>query len=272
MGGAFQTSRDIFEHPIWQDIPKFRIFFFIVGNAVFSEAGAKVGGILVKRGQYLRSYRNLQDDLAYIENRAVKKYSLSVIKRKIDSLVKENRLKMEEAELGTLFTVVNYEQYQGLDNYKKDNLERSENAVRTEMERSWNNNKNVEEGKEGINVVVNNTPADEKESFESTDHIADYFMVKRGKPGQAPKVSDYHAIKAVLDAGVGVQEIINGIDRCFSSYKPENAGDSINSFNYCKKPILNNFYRNKARKEAKHERHTGRDGRSGPDEYEELSL
>lgn len=149
MGGAFQTSRDIFRNPIWQDIPKFRLFFFIVGNAVFSKEGVRVGNIVVKRGQFLRSYRNLRDDLEYIENRAVKKYSTSVIKRKIDSLVKEERLKIEDTELGTLFTVVNYDHYQVLDNYKKQPgtaLEQRENRDGTALEQGWNNNKNVEEG------------------------------------------------------------------------------------------------------------------------------
>lgn len=141
--GAFQTSRNIFENPIWNDIPKFRIFFYIYGNAVFSKEGATVAGMKLERGQFLRSYRNLREDLQYLENRSIKKYSLSVIKRKIDSLVEENRLKIEDTELGTLFTVVNYEQYQGLDNYKNDNLERRKNADGTELERSWNNNKNV---------------------------------------------------------------------------------------------------------------------------------
>ncbi|MEK5108191.1 DnaD domain protein [Cytobacillus sp. FSL K6-0129] len=143
MKGAFQTSREIFENPIWNDIPKFRIFFYIYGNAVFSKEGTTVAGMHLKRGQFLRSYRNLRDDLAYVENRSVKQYSLSVIKRKVDSLVKENRLKIEETELGTLFTVINYEQYQGFEHYKNSNLERSENALGTGMERSENNNKNV---------------------------------------------------------------------------------------------------------------------------------
>lgn len=142
MKGAFQTSREIFENPIWTDIPKFRIFFYIYGNAVFAKEGTTVAGMHLKRGQFLRSYRNLREDLAYIENRSVKKYSLAVIKRKIDSLVKENRLKTEESELGTLFTVVNYEIYQGLDNYKKENLEQRWNADGTELEQGWNNNKN----------------------------------------------------------------------------------------------------------------------------------
>jgi hypothetical protein len=151
MGGAFQTSRDIFNNPIWQDIPKFRIFFFIVGNAVFSHDGVKIGNILVKRGQFLRSYRNLADDLQYIENRSVKKYSISVISRKIDQLVKEERLKIEDTELGTLFTVVNYEIYQGFDHYKKQELgtelEQSWNDEGTELEQKRNNNNNVKKVK-----------------------------------------------------------------------------------------------------------------------------
>jgi hypothetical protein len=154
MGGAFQASRDIFSHPIWQDIPKFRIFFYIVGNAVFSKEGYRVDQVKVGRGQYLRSYRNLRDDLEYIENRSIKKYSLSLIDRKIKQLVKEERLKIESTELGTLFTVVNYAVYQGLDNYKKTNengertqREQKQNSDGTQREQKQNNNKNVEECK-----------------------------------------------------------------------------------------------------------------------------
>lgn len=51
LGGAFQVSRQIFENPIWQDVIKFRLFFYIVGNAVFSESGVRVGGIALQRGQ-----------------------------------------------------------------------------------------------------------------------------------------------------------------------------------------------------------------------------
>ncbi|WP_105101354.1 DnaD domain-containing protein [Microbulbifer pacificus] len=155
MKGAFQTSREIFENPIWNDIPKFRIFFYIYGNAVFAKEGTTVAGMHLKRGQYLRSFRNLQEDLTFVENRSVKKYSLSVIKNKVDQLVKENRLKIEGTELGTLFTVVNYESYQGFDNYKKQNLERSENGERTQSERSENNNKNVNKDK---NVAAEENP------------------------------------------------------------------------------------------------------------------
>lgn len=150
MAGAFQISREIFENPIWQDVIKFRIFFFIVGNAVFAEEGVTIQNIHVKRGQFLRSYRNLVNDLEYLDNRSLKKYSISVISKKIDQLVKEERLKIESTELGTLFTVINYDEYQGFERYKKESensprteREQPENGARTERERSENNNKNV---------------------------------------------------------------------------------------------------------------------------------
>lgn len=145
MGGAFQTSREIFKHPIWNDVIKFRLFFFIVGNAVFSDKGVRVGHITLKRGQFLRSYRNLAIDLEYLDNRSIKKYSTSVLKKKVDQLVKEERLKVEDTELGTLFTVVNYAMYQGFDHYKIQ----TENSARTEREqRENNNNKDNKEKKE----------------------------------------------------------------------------------------------------------------------------
>lgn len=147
MGGAFQTSREIFNNPIWQDVIKFRLFFYIVGNAVFSEEGVKQGSILVKRGQYLRSYRNLAADLEYLENKTLKRYSISVIKKKIDQLVSEERLKIEETELGTLFTVVNYALYQGFEHYRTHNREHCENTPRTLREHSENNNKKVNKDK-----------------------------------------------------------------------------------------------------------------------------
>lgn len=143
MGGAFLTSREIFDNPIWQDVQKFRIFFYIYGNAVFAEEGVRIGDLTVNRGQFLRSYRNLAKDLEYIENRAVKSYSVSTISRKVDNLVKENRLKVEDTEFGTLFTVVNYQQYQGFEQYKRGNLEQTRNSDGTEMEQRRNNNKKV---------------------------------------------------------------------------------------------------------------------------------
>lgn len=175
MKGAFQTSREIFENPIWNDIPKFRIFFFIVGNAVFSREGIKKGDIHIGRGQFLRSYRNLRSDLEYIENRSVKKYSLSLIKRKVEQLVKEERLKAEDTELGTLFTVVNYALYQGLDNYKNNN----ENAERTNSERNENNSGTLREQTQNNNKNVKNVKNDKEDTHLQIENLRQRYSANQ---------------------------------------------------------------------------------------------
>lgn len=140
MAGVFQVDREIFDNSIWQNPAEFRLFFYILGNAVWSEEGVKCGDLLVQRGQYLRSYRKLREDLMYVENNAIKYYSLSHIKKLTDKLVVDGRIEKKDTELGTLFTVVNYCKYQWLQGVKEDNQERRKNGARTEREQNENNN------------------------------------------------------------------------------------------------------------------------------------
>lgn len=170
MAGAFQTSRDIFENPIWQNVVEFRLFFLIYGKAIFSEEGYVQSGVKLEKGQWVRSYRNIQSDLEYIENRSVKRYSLSTIKRAVDHLIKDERIKIEQCELGTLFTVLNYARYQGLENYRNynENAERTENERRengneTERERQRNNNKKGNKDKECKEGIDSTSDIDIKE-------------------------------------------------------------------------------------------------------------
>ncbi|ELQ0516550.1 hypothetical protein R2D92_000001, partial [Listeria monocytogenes] len=105
------------------------------------------GGIQIGRGQYLRSFRNLREDLLYYDNNAEKFYSLSTIKEKIDELVREERLEITTTKLGTLFTVRNYALYQDLNNYSGTSSERLPNSHRTATEQPPNNKKNVKKDK-----------------------------------------------------------------------------------------------------------------------------
>lgn len=189
--GAFQISRTIFSSDIWNDIPKFRIFFYILGKAVFSEDGVMVAGIRLERGQYLRSMRGLQDDLAYKEGRgnAIKKYPLPTIHRKIKSLVNEGRIEVKSTEYGTLFTVVNYALYQGLSNYKNGSVEQQRNSYGTAMEQQWNNNKNDKNDKNDKDMSRS------KLKFE-THHLQlanlMYKEIKRNNPNaREPNLEDW---------------------------------------------------------------------------------
>jgi len=174
--GKFQTNRSIFSHGIWQNITEFRIFFYLYGSAVFSEEGVTYGDVHIKRGQLLKSYRALQDALAYIENHTVKKYSISTIKRTVDKLVKQGRITIEAIELGTLFTILNYEMYQGFDGLDNTGLgtptelgtdaehlqpsdgpafaEQTHGSGGTDAEQMRNNNKKDKNVKENILVPV----------------------------------------------------------------------------------------------------------------------
>lgn len=207
MKGAFQTSREIFENPIWNDVIKFRIFFYIYGNAVFAKEGTRVGDIHLKRGQYLRSYRNLQKDLTYMEKRAFKTYSISTIESKIKQLVKENRIQIESTDYGTLFTVLNYEEYQGFERYQKSSSEQQPNSNRTATERHPNNNKNVNKDKNKDSL----SPKDDQKEKVDYGKFIEWFNQKSGKRFKNVE-SNRKIIRARVNEGYSKSELAKVVE------------------------------------------------------------
>ncbi|WP_052807138.1 hypothetical protein [Risungbinella massiliensis] len=114
MGGFFKIYREIFQHEIFKDELGFRLFMLIMGNAVYEKEGIEHKGMHLQRGQWVRSYRRLASDLERKEGRGYKKPSISTIKRVVDRLIKSHLVTISETDNGTLFTVVNYEKYQGV--------------------------------------------------------------------------------------------------------------------------------------------------------------
>lgn len=204
VNGAFQTSREIFESTIWTDVIKFRIFFYIYGNAVFAKDGVDVAGIHLKRGQYLRSYRNLLKDLEYTEKRHIKMYSINTLKRKIESLSKENRIVFESTDYGTLFTVVNYEMYQGFERYTKQMSDTATDTPSdTASEQQVNNNK--KDNKDNNNNTTssdNNGASKVEQNFE---------LLWKLYPRKEGKDVARKAYKRAIKNGATNKEIQNGI-------------------------------------------------------------
>ena len=159
MEGWLKFHRKIFENGLWKNPFDLRVFLWLVGNAVHTEAGVRYGDIKIGRGQILRSYRKLQQDLEYVENRQIKTPSLSTIKRSIERLVSSQRIVECGTELGTLFTIINYEKYQQNDS-KNKTFEGGSDSEETELgtelgtlaEQQRNNNKNDKTEKELINT------------------------------------------------------------------------------------------------------------------------
>ncbi|WAA10820.1 DnaD domain-containing protein [Fervidibacillus albus] len=133
MSGWIKLHRDIFDSDIWHDVTTFRLFIYLIGQASHKD-GMKVGGIELKRGQYIRSYRKLADDLSYKEGRGYKKYSLSTIKNSVNKLVTAERVNVQETELGTLFTIINYSKYQDFEEENGESPNTQIEKVRTNTE------------------------------------------------------------------------------------------------------------------------------------------
>lgn len=147
----------------------------ILGNAVFSQDGVEIDGVVVKRGQWFRSYRKLQEDLAYQEGRTIKKPGLATLKRAVKRLEDLDMIKTtiiyenggtrcgtgSGTVRGTLFEVVNYAKYQGFSG--PENLLRngSRNAMRNAM-RNKNNN------------VLNNNELNNKATTTGEDPVTFY--------------------------------------------------------------------------------------------------
>ena len=137
MQGWFKLHRELFDSDIWHDANTFRLFVFLIAKASHQD-GVKIKGRILKRGQYIRSYRKLADDLAYKEGRGFKTLSLSTIKKCVSKLIEAERVNVEETELGTLFTIVNYARYQDSEDTKKESANAENEEVRTNSELTAN--------------------------------------------------------------------------------------------------------------------------------------
>lgn len=137
MQGWFKLHRELFDSDIWHDANTFRLFVFLIAKASHQD-GVKIKGRILKRGQYIRSYRKLADDLSYKEGRGFKTLSLSTIKKCVSKLVEDERVNVEETELGTLFTIVNYARYQDSEDAKKESANAQNEEVRTNSELTAN--------------------------------------------------------------------------------------------------------------------------------------
>ncbi|QBX91050.1 DNA replication protein [Phage Altai3] len=175
-GNFFLVYRKIFHHEIFRDQLGFRLFMLILGNAVFSHDGVEIDGVVVKRGQWFRSYRKLQDDLAYKDGRSIKKPGLATLKRAVKRLedlgmIKTTVIYEEDSGTrcgtgsgtvcGTLFEVVNYAKYQGFSGHENLSRNASRNAMRNASRNKNNNvlNNNV------LNNKATTTTGEEPISF-----------------------------------------------------------------------------------------------------------
>lgn len=180
MSGWIKLHREIFDSDIWHDVTTFRLFVFLIGKATYHD-GIKVNGMELKKGQYVRSYRKLADDLAYKEGRGFKTYSLSTIKKCVNKLVESERVNVQETEVGTLFTIVNYAKYQDLIVEEKESANTLNEELRTNSELTANEVRtNCEQKEELKNLRIKELNI--STTTTSQNYFDEYMLCFSGQP------------------------------------------------------------------------------------------
>ncbi|GAA0454175.1 hypothetical protein [Alkalibacillus silvisoli] len=139
MTGWVKLERNLLEEEVWTDLLAFRLYTFLLLKASHQEQ-FKYGGIVLKRGQYIRSYSKLQEDLRYKAGRGTTLVSKSTINRTIKRLVKLELISVEHTIEGTLFTVLNYptEKYSTQPKHNQQNHKVNDGDTKKETEQQFN--------------------------------------------------------------------------------------------------------------------------------------
>lgn len=111
--GGFVTSRGVFRSELWRYLVEFRLYFLIHGKAIWKHEGVTYKGVHIQRGQFLRSLRELQTDLAYIDNRKLLEYPMTRLRQAIARLKKWKYIRYRNlpGNKGTLFVDLHYDEH-----------------------------------------------------------------------------------------------------------------------------------------------------------------
>jgi hypothetical protein len=143
-GGYIRVARRLKDSSIWsQDPHHLRLWTYLLLSARWDEKPIQKGGVTIGRGQVLKSFRRIADENEWTENRALKKWSPSRVKRMLDWLSENEMVSLHGTELGTLITISNFNDYQDPETYR---LELGTEPG-TQSERSRNNRKKGKKGK-----------------------------------------------------------------------------------------------------------------------------
>ena len=138
IGGYIRVARQLKESAIWSQDPHFlRLWTYLLLSARWDEKPIERGSVTIGRGQVLKSFRRIADDNEWTENRALKRWSTSRVKRMIDWLSENEMVSLRGTELGTLITIRNFNDYQDPESYRLE----PGTELGTQSERSRNNRK-----------------------------------------------------------------------------------------------------------------------------------
>lgn len=240
MSGWVKVNRDVTEVDLWKEVVPFRLYLLLLTQAT-REDGRMVCGVPLKRGQYIRAYSKLVEDLGYREGRGEKEYSKSTIKRSIDKLVKKQLIATEETSVGTLFTLLNCEEIQSrgfveyfCPSFRGTMKEQSKNEVDTNLEQNQEREKKekkVKKENDPSNVNGDNTPRDMSDLTARMTAITERFLQLRNR-GSALSANDMNAIEKVAGLEVSLDKLLNWMENIHANYQKKAPKQRIISMAY----------------------------------------
>lgn len=240
MCGWVKLNRDVVEVDLWKEIVPFRLYLLLLTRAT-REDGRMVSGVPLKRGQYIRAYSKLVEDLGYREGRGEKQYSKSTIKRSVDKLVKKRLITVEETNVGTLFTLLNCEEIQSkgfvdffCPSFRGTTAEPSENEDDTSVEQNQDREKKEEKLVEEKDQPKENGEMDQSARMNA---ITERFLQLRNR-GAALSAKDMNAIEKVARMEVPLEKLLNWMENIHSTYQQKSPQQRINSMAYYEAAIV----------------------------------
>jgi hypothetical protein len=69
MSGWVKLTKQFTNDELWFNVTAFRLYVWILMKAAYAD-GIVLNGVKIKKGQYIRAYSQLSEDLMYIEGRS----------------------------------------------------------------------------------------------------------------------------------------------------------------------------------------------------------
>lgn len=250
MSGWVKLTKQFTNDELWFNITAFRLYVWILMKAAYAD-GIVLNGMKVKKGQYVRAYSQLSEDLMYIEGRSKKALAKSTVKRAVDKLVKKGLLMAEETPLGTLFSVVNSDDFKCLDGtedffcppFRETEVEQPQNNHKTKLEQN-NRNKEIKNlnnnddhpQPENANLHSKGFPVDDSAKEKRYERIANRFIALRNQ-GALLSPKDQLSLERICSLPIKTDQLETLLGEIFAEYQCKNPIGKINSLSYCEKVI-----------------------------------
>lgn len=246
MCGWVKLNRDVIEVDLWKEVVPFRLYLLLLTQAT-REDGRMVSGIPLKRGQYIRAYSKLVEDLGYREGRGEKQYSKSTIKRSVDKLVKKGLITVEETNMGTLFTLLGSEEIQAkgfvdffCPSFRGTETERIENVDDTNQEQNQEREKKEEKVEKENDQARHSKETVRKQEAQTkrTTAITNRFIQLRNR-GAALSAKDMNAAEKIALLEVPLEKLLNWMEDIQLNYGKKNGTEqSITSLTYYESAMM----------------------------------